>query len=293
MSSGTGLAEVIPIRLLLIHVLPALLLHQSTPNPVVSPTETERMLESVVSITADVPMRLHRGMPVVAVRVNGSGPFSFGVDTGAMDSVIVFSSLAAQLGARDSDRVPIESISIGDAVFTGISGKSNNLGPAGLPFDGILGLPLFADYLLTLDYPAGCMRIERAELPKADGKTVLALDEHPTGLAILELEVDGESLAALVDTGNTAAAFYLPKSLVSRLTWTSDSGTSRVARTAGGEITLEEIKLAGVVRLGQFDFNQPVVVSGDTFSMAIIGGQAFEEYVVSIDQRNRRMRLSR
>jgi len=38
-------------------------------------------------------------------------------------------------------------------------------------------------------------------------------------------------------------------------------------------------------------FDRPIVVFGDTFSRAIIGGQAVSGYAVNIDLKNRRLRL--
>lgn len=263
--------------------------------------------EPVLQTLTEVSMRVHRGFPIVDVWINGSGPFNFGVDTGAMSRVIVGGALAEQLeltsvedsiggdetaGGRYGDTVPIDSIRVGDLEFEGVSAKSINFPFSRPQIDGILGLSLFKDFLLTLDYPGKCFRVERAELPVADANTVLQLERHPTGLVFLELEVGGETHSALFDTGNLAGAFYLPKSVVTLLEWAGDSRLLNPAHTAGGEITIEEVKLAGEIRVGQLVFSQPVVVFGDTFGRPIIGGQPFSEFVVSIDQRNWRLSLT-
>jgi len=106
---------------------------------------------------------------------------------------------------------------------------------------------LFFDVLLTLDYPASRVRIERAGLPESDGTDILPLEAHSTRLAFVELSAEGDTFSALFDTGNLAAPFYLPRSIAVRLEW--------------------------------------------AFSRVIIGGQAMSGYAVSIDQKNRRLRL--
>jgi hypothetical protein len=227
------------------------------------------------SVFIDVPMRVHRGLPVIDVWINGSGPFRFGIDTGAMDSVVIGVPLAIKLGparcgtmvertagaeSRDRGRISIDSMRIGNAQFTNISAVLVDFGPAQVPFDGTLGLSLFKDFLTTIDYRKNRIRIDHAELPEADGKAVLPIEKHPTGLPFLKLNVQGYTLLALLDTGNLAAPFYLPGSLVNQLRWAGDSNPTKKVRTLGREMLLAKVTLAGVIRLGQYRFNQPVVV---------------------------------
>ena len=303
-----GLKRLTLIRLFFAGLCSVLFLHQIAATPVAHSTERQQTLKATAGNSIDFPMQVHRGLPIVDVWVNGRGPFRFGVDTGAMYPVVFRAGLAERIGlARpeapkagsgstgigDRPTVPVDSIRVGDTVFTGISAVLVDFRSFGPPVEGTLGLPLFKDFLLTLDYPGSRMRIERAELPEADGKTVLPIEKHPTGLALVDLEMEGESLSALVDTGNLATAFVLPKSLVSRLGWASDSSSTKKARTLGQEFTVEEVRLSGAIRLGDLVFNQPVVVFGDTFRKALVGGQAFKEHVVSIDQKNWRLRVVR
>jgi hypothetical protein len=53
-------------------------------------------------------------------------------------------------------------------------------------FDGVLGIGLFKDYLLVLDYPARRVRIEKGELPPTDGREVLDFEER-RGIPIVKL----------------------------------------------------------------------------------------------------------
>ena len=270
-----------------------LLLSFPAPSPQI---ELRAPRETILEASVHVPMVVHRGMPIVEVWIDGDGPFNLAIDTGAMHPVVLDSALAKRFvkestGTREEDEVWVDSIRVGEVVFLGVQAAVRGPLHERLPFDGILGLPLFLDVLLTLDYPAGRVRIERAELPEPDGIDILPLETHPTRLAFVELSVEGDTLSALFDTGNLAAPFYLPRSLAVRVEWASETATPRRAHTAGGQIALEEVQLAVAIQLGRFVFDRPLVVFGDKFSRAIIGGQALSRYAVSIDQKSRRLRL--
>jgi hypothetical protein len=266
------------------------------PRP--SPARVERppVERVVLDMPVDVPMRVFRGLPLVEVRLNGNGPFTFAIDTGSMLPVTVGPELAERLGAvapEEGARFRVETIDVGTAVFEGVPAEVRRPLESHPPVHGILGLPLFAEVLLTVDYPGDRIRITREQLSDLPGTDILPLERHPTGLAFLELSANGHTLPALLDTGNLAAPFYLPRSFATRLKWAGELSASRTARTSGGEIALEEVRLATEIRVGPFVFERPVVVFGDIVSRAIIGGQALSDYAVSIDQRTRRVRVTR
>src|SRR6185436_20298847 len=110
-------------------------------------------------------------IPVVAVKINGRGPYRFGLDTGGAGSARIDSALAASLGLKSVgqaragdpsgknmqtvDLVQVKSIEIGGARFEGVIApiRSETLRWKGEPIVGILGFNLFRDCLLTLDFP--------------------------------------------------------------------------------------------------------------------------------------------
>jgi len=136
-------------------------------------------------------MQTEGGMPTIELMVDGQGPFLFGIDTGAQGESRIDSSLVEKLGLKSTgqiretdpsgrnpqtaDTVKLDSVSIGGLRFTDVTAASRNFknSPRPLKVDGILGLSLFAEYLTTLDFPAKQLRIDRGELPKADGAEIL------------------------------------------------------------------------------------------------------------------------
>ncbi|MCI0549015.1 MAG: serine hydrolase, partial [Candidatus Rokubacteria bacterium] len=160
----------------------------------------------------EVEMLAAGHLPALRVLVNGQGPYLFGIDTGAQGTARIDSALAAKLGlevvgqarsgdpsglnTRTVDLVRIESLEIGGACFEGMVGGVRGAGERrlGLTLDGVLGFGLFADALLTLDYPGRKVRIERGELP-ANGSDVFGFTmDH--GIPSVTLHVDSIAVEA-------------------------------------------------------------------------------------------------
>ena len=147
------------------------------------------------------------------------GPFVFGIDTGgAQGGARIDSSLMETLALKASgqvqatdgsgrnpqmaEMVKLESIEIGGLRFTDVTAGSRNYrkSPRPLNIDGILGLSVFSEYLVTLDYPAKLLRLEKGELPKADGAEILDYKKQG-GIPLLELSVGCTKIDAHLDSG--------------------------------------------------------------------------------------------
>ena len=123
-------------------------------------------------LPVEVPMQTGDGMPTVEVMINGQGPFLFGFDTGAQAGPRIDASLVQKLNLKSTGQVQatdpsrrnvqtsetykLDSISIGSLRVTDITVASREFknSPRPLKVDGLLGLNVFADYLVTLDFPA-------------------------------------------------------------------------------------------------------------------------------------------
>ncbi|HVP14493.1 MAG TPA: hypothetical protein VMS88_03050, partial [Terriglobales bacterium] len=159
------------------------------------------------------------------------------------------------------------------------------------PIDGILGFGLFADCLLTLDYPANRVVIARGELPVADGREILDFtQEH--GIPQVRLEVTGIEVAADVDAGSMAG-FSLPESLASKLPLRAAPRVVGRARTVTNSFEIKAAQLNGEVRLGAHRFADPTLDFQPLFPVANIGARVLGDFRVTFDQKHRRMRLER
>lgn len=131
-----------------------------------------------------VPMRLtpHGSLPVVAVRVNGKGPFEFIVDTGA-SHLVVGEDLAVRLnlptgngdipglgagGAITPARTWLSEVRVGDAIVcdaeAGIMDLATVSETAGIAVSGILGYPFLGLHVVTIDYLGLELRLQAAAM---------------------------------------------------------------------------------------------------------------------------------
>jgi len=257
-----------------------------------------------------VPFRFAGNLPAVEVEVNGEGPFLFWLDTGAMGLARADRSLVEKLGleARGEIRprdgfgrsappmkvVRFDSLAFGGAEWKGVEAASrdyNRMLPPGFEhIDGILGFHLFADHLLTLDYPGERVVIEAGELPPADGREVLELDAGGRRPGIT-LEVAGEEVAADLDSG-FQGTLQLPAAVAEPLLAGEPVVVGR-GRTAGGELEIKEAPIAGTVRIGEHQLENPRVVIAEVGDRAVVGSGLLREFAVTFDQRNGRVRFAR
>lgn len=262
------------------------------------------------SPAVEVPMLFRGPMPAVEVMVNGQGPFLFAIDTGGAGQARVDTSLVEKLklktvgqvqasdgsgnSVRSLDLVELDTLAFGGVEFKKVRAASRNYNASpNLPrVDGILGFGLFEDYLLTLDFPSKRVRLERGELPRADGAEVLSF-ESPRGIPVVELGVGSHRIKADVDTGNTVGGLVLPTALVEKLTPASAPVTVGRARTVTSDIEIREVRLKDSIRLGRFEFAEPMVVYPALGDGANLGSRLLREFSLTFDQKSKSVRLKR
>jgi hypothetical protein len=285
------------VLLLIVSTLPILGVTQNTPK-----------IKSSASAAADVPMLFRGSEPAVEVMVNGQGPFLFAIDTGATDEARVDSSLVARLGLRVSGTsthsdgsnkktqlgtVRLDSLSVGGLEFRDVKVGLRDYNRVNLPpIDGLLAFDLFHDYLLTLDYPARRVRVERGELPAVDAGEILPLKRvhhHPA----VEITIGSQKVTAEIDSGNVAHSFLFPASLVERLSLATKPGTIGKAKTITNEFELMEAQLKNNIRLGKYEFTQPWISFPAPFPFANIGSPFLNQFAITFDQKNNRVRFVR
>jgi len=259
--------------------------------------------------TARVPCRTVNGILVASVEVNGAGPFWFAIDTGAMGHARINESVAAKLGlvvagkarsgdpsgknVREVNLYQLDSLRLGGVTFRNAmaSGSPDTLRKlAGV--DGILGVGLFADFLLALDYPRAELQLSRTALPDTNGRDIVPFTrEH--GPIEVALRVGDRVLPTDVDTGNMIAPFVFPTAFVDSLPRKGAPRSGGMAHTVSNEVEIQIVTLAVPVRLGAAEFASPEVAYPALHDRGNIGSRAFADCRVEIDQKNRRLRLTR
>ena len=261
---------------------------------------------------AVMPLQMRGLMPVVEVTLNGQGPFFFMIDTGAGMQADIDVSVAQRLNLRANGRVlsgdpsgvndrevataTIDSIKIGSnrgIEFRDVTAvvRAHRITKDYPDVDGILGFALFTDYLLTLDYPAMQVRLSRGVLSPANRTDILNF-EIENRIPVIELAIGKMRVRAHVDSGNFVAGFILPEEIVEQLQLLSSPVTVGSARSVSNRIDLKQVQLRDTIRVGSFDFPQPLV-QFPALSDTNLGFKVLREFTVTFDQKNRRMKLER
>lgn len=274
-----------------------------------TPAEMRPTSTSVPESPVVAPMKFRGPLPAVDVMVNGKGPFTFAIDTAASGTVAVDTGLVEKLGLPVVDQiqgtdgsqrtimtfdlVEIDSIAIAGATFTGLRGSAhefNALGGAMLShIDGIVGIALFSECLITLDYKNERVRIERGELPAPNGQTVLALDKEKP-IPAIPIQIADATALAHIDSGSMGS-IRVPHALAKTLPLGPPSVTK--GRTITGEIDVHEARLDGAIRFGQHEIANPIVSYYEGFDTANFGSSMLRQFASTFDWKNRRVRFER
>jgi hypothetical protein len=254
--------------------------------------------------THAAPMELRRNMPFVEVRVNGRGPFTFGIDTGTGTQALVAPALAEALGLpgvgtveagdpsgknpRQLSQVKLTTLSLAGVDFEGITAAVYAPSQAEGRCDGILGFPLFRDRLLTLDYPGGRLVLGNGTIASASDGTTLPF-RAPDGVPVVDLIVGHGTVPAVIDSRGSGLA--LPGSMAGRLKLAGEPVIIGRGRTISGEFEIRGADLGEDVLLGGYRLQRPFVVFHPEFPVGNVGGAVLRSFVITFDQRKALLRL--
>lgn len=271
----------------------------------------------------DVPFRLSRGVPVVAVTIDGQGPFDMILDTGAGLCIVSPELVGSLTGVHPRE------LSASDGSVTDVHGRTVDIGqelrhqpwaimgPAstdgiadlglvtaavlplesvkaafGPSVEGILGLPGFAGQTLSLDYARRRLGVGD-ELPPTvaavtdDGSRphVVRAAIGPRGLRVPVTWRD-QTFDFAIDTASTLSV-EVSRKLIWRMALTGRPQRAVGARglTGGGE---DEIigRLYDDLTLAGVNLRQPIIRSG---SDNRIGAGLLRQFDIHIDTRRQLM----
>jgi len=258
-----------------------------------------------------VPATLTANTLIVELSWDKFGPWRFLVDTGS--SVTLVSTEMASRYITDSPTpqapkvsvrsasgettqltgVTLRRISIGDVRFDRVPALiydftelSDHLGER---IDGVLGFPLFRQTILTLDYPQA-----RILLSPAGGNPTLRPGSRisfdtTTKIPLIPIDLDGQTLVALVDSGSDGGLHLNPVGLETRFLQRPRPGG--VVATLSGERDQQIGRLEGMLKIGSHSLPNPIVDLTDELSS--IGGGILKNFVVTFDQRQGELTLFR
>jgi hypothetical protein len=256
-----------------------------------------------------IPMPDYGNRPVVELTINGHGPHRFILDTGAGGSV-VDAGLAEELELPEVGReltgspvgeeplevsrvamgtVALDAIVIHDLKAAAMDLSSYFRDPDGP--QGVLSATVFSGMLLSIDYPGRTIAIRPGELGPADGARIFQYEESDR-LPTVTLSVAGTKVRVHLDTGSPGQ-ISLPGRYMRTLPLKSEPVLRGKARLVDAEIELYAAPLDGTVSLGEYTFEGPEIVFADRFPAGNLGHGVLREFAVTMDFRNRRVKLDR
>jgi len=247
-----------------------------------------------------LPFEIVHGRVYVQARVNGTGPHTFAIDTGASGLGRADASLTAALGldvtgaaansdgitVAAADTVHLDSLDLGGLVRTDldvITRDYSSKAPAGAEIAGIAGRDFFADGLLVIDFPARTVSFSRSRTIPVDAPGALAY-ERPFRVPV----VIGEHVVeANLDTG-AGATMVFPRSLYDAVGGglLEAAGQGSLSNTT---ISLERGLLRGPVRIGDVTLSDIEVRVSDEFPELFIGAEVLQHHFLAFDQRTQRV----
>jgi hypothetical protein len=252
-----------------------------------------------------VPFELYKGHIYVHAFVNGQGPYRFVFDTGASGIGRADTRLVKELSLRvtgqeqNSDGINVAPITMvaADSVRLGglekrdviLASRDYNVNrkPSEAPVMGIIGRDFFTERLLTIDYPARKIILSRGSLSARQRGVVAYKPSFSIPVCFKAGCFEGE-----VDSGSNRS-LIIPKALVGLVEASAPvrigSGTS-----ANTSFELYEMQLAQPVRIsGVTATNQKILYSEPSDDTINIGSDFLKDYVLTIDQRHRLLRISK
>ena len=257
---------------------------------------------------------------LVETTVNGMGPLHFLLDTGA-GVVVIDPSAAARLGldpvplhpegagidmraarstsVRVREAAPIRELRVGPLLLRDVDASIIDLtrfaGAVGRPFDGILPVTAFREFVLTIDYPGRRVTVRRGELPvpgdKSEGTHVVSLG--PETLPHVEFspgdKAEDAPLSMLLDTGSSG---FLSTPSVSTLRFRSGPVETGRHVTLGAVVPKRQRRIDGTVLWAGHPLADPVVALAQD-DRGSAGAALFRHFRVTFDMAHRRVRFER
>jgi hypothetical protein len=256
------------------------------------------------------PIEFRQGMILVPVRLNGSRPLSFALDTGST-RMLVDRTLAKSLGLKPSGqgslqgagtgRIPIEFVPNVGIAFPGLESTGYEFSTAdlqpleaslGVNVDGILGYELFRRFVVTIDYELKTLTLTLPEaFHSGESAQALAIEFRDKwafvkGALVLPGPVTVED-SFLIDSGSGDAVDHpIVMKLQSRTQTQSGIGLGNAVQGATAQ--------ARSFQLGRYTLPNPTVsCCGATDETSkLIGNDVLKFFTVTFDYPSARILIT-
>jgi hypothetical protein len=155
----------------------------------------------------------------------------------------------------------------------------------------MLALGLFQQLVLTLDYDRSRLIVELGALPDADGATVLNYVPGPGGSVQLPIRIGDLETVLNLDTGAASVGIALPPEKLKQVATRGEPRVIGRTKIIGQDFEVSSIELAVPVAFGALTLPITAATFPSPDPIGVIGSAALRMMAVSIDQRNKRVRI--
>lgn len=247
-----------------------------------------------------LPFEIVHGRVYVQAQVNGTGPHTFAIDTGASGLGRADASLTAALGLEvtgavpnsdgitvaSADTVHLDSLDVGGLLRTDldvITRDYSSKAPDGAEIAGIVGRDFFADGLLVIDFPGRTISFSRSRSLPAEAPGALPY-ERPFRVPVI---IGDHVVEGNLDTG-AGATLIVPRALYEQVAGgpLESAGQGSLSNTT---ISLDRGLLQGPVKIGDVTVSDIEVRVSDEFPELFVGAEVLQHHIIAFDQRTRRV----
>jgi predicted aspartyl protease len=250
---------------------------------------------------ADVPVDIASHLVFLKGRVNGQGPFTFILDSGATDTVLTPAAAGAAgvrrpvtiLGRR---RVVADALVVGGLTVSNLPVRVFDPPQAlplrldhGLNYHGLLGYTFLTNFVTTLDYRARRVRFDAGAGASGSAQPGVPLRVRE-GLTLVEARVnDVGPLTFAVDTGSAEVVLLPAAARRLRLAPVPSAAEPGVGFAALGRLAVGEAEVRNVPVVVHAAFAEDRSAPGYD---GILGAPFLSNFVVTLDYRDRRLTLT-
>jgi hypothetical protein len=255
---------------------------------------------------SSVPLENWNGRPVVAVTIEGQGPFRFILDSGASMTVIDHAlagrfewkklgttEIGSPLGGTvPAERFQVEGLTLGGIALGSVEALDLDLAGAIGAGDAPVGVLATADLgrrSLVFDLARDRLSLSDALLPAANDADVLdfcSADGKPS----LHVQVGGKRYCVNLDTGSPSV-LSLPLSTADELPLAGKPVVRGRARLVGAEVDVWGARLDGELSVGKIVMDDPEISFMETAPIGNVGQGFLRNVELTIDHTNRRLRV--
>jgi len=251
-------------------------------------------------------------VPVIQVKINGQDSARFVVDTGMSGTILVRKELADRMKFKvighamagdasnknmkkvqliEVDSLIVEELVISNIISITMDANADHIASIPSNLDGILGMQLFSNYILTIDYPNKEIILQK-DLNDNDSRKDYIPYNYENNTIEISVDVSNQNISFLVDTGHRGT-ITLPMSYSSKIPLSESLQPFGISATVTNTYTRKKSKIYGLVNIAGNTILNPPIVFADEHSPNLLGFGILEHFKISIDQINKLIRFSR